>query len=68
MFTKMKKAAVAVLTLGSASFAMADGAAMASTVQTAITDNSAALWTVGGSVIVLSVIGLIIRKINRQAS
>lgn len=55
------------------SFAMAQtastgSAAMTAKVEQAVTANSSALWTVGGSVIVLAVIGLIIRKIRAQAS
>lgn len=64
----IKKGLVALTTFGLVGSAYADSAAMVTKVDTAITANSDALWAVGGSVIVLAVIGLIIRKIRAQAS
>lgn len=63
-----KKGLVALTTMGAVGVSYADSAAMVTKVDNAINADSDALWAVGGSVIILSVIGLIIRKIRAQAS
>ncbi len=65
----MNKLKVMLLGLGAtASLALADGAAMAKTVDDTVKANTEALWAVGGTIIVLSAITLIIRKISAQAN
>ncbi len=72
MFIKLKgkvlAVSAAVSSLAFAGVAHADGAAMITKVTGVVTENQEALWGVGATVVILSAIGLIIRKIRGLSS
>ncbi len=63
-----KKASLGLGIFSLSSFALADGATMASEASGIITGNSEALWTIGAAVITLSAIALVISRIKRVTS